>query len=129
MSNRVNFKPITVTLDPVDLDLLDRLAKLEGKNRSQELRGMLEGMRPMLTATVEALEAALRQRDAFDQATSALVLSEFGELLPELENLNRQYLGAMSRIEGSEAVKRSQNPRPSNHGGHTPTPTPPGSTE
>lgn len=91
---------VTLTLDPVDVDLLDRLAKLEGMNRSQELRGMLQQMRPMLKQTVESFEAAIAQKDAFDQKAAEMAISGLEDLLPEVEALQRQYLGAMSRIEG-----------------------------
>ena len=51
------------------------------------------------------------------------------ELLPEVEELARRYSGALSRIEGAEAARSGEDPRPSNHGGHTPTPTPPEETD
>lgn len=115
---------VTVTLDHVDVDLLDRLARLEQQNRSQELRGILLHLRPMLQSTVESFEAALRQRDKFDQAAAAAAIAGLEELLPEVEELSRRYLGAMARIEGQQAAMEAPDPRPSNHGGHTPTPTP-----
>lgn len=115
---------VTVTLDPQDVDLLDRLAALEGKNRSLELRGMLEQLRPMLSATVAAFEAALRQRDEFDQKAAETAMSGLSALSEELDGLTNQYLGAMSRLEGAEAAAEASDPRPSNHGGHTPTPPP-----
>jgi Ribbon-helix-helix protein, copG family len=115
---------VTVTLDPADVDLLDRLGRLEGRNRSEELRSILEQVRPMLQATVEAFEAALAQRDAFDAKAAEAALSGLLGLLPEVEGLTDAYLGALSRLEGAEAAAEHEDPRPSNHGGHTPTPPP-----
>lgn len=116
---------VTVALDPEDVDLLDRLARLEGKNRSHELRGILREARPVLTATVEAFEAALRGRDQLDELARSGLISELESALPEIEAMQRAYLGAMSRLEGQAAAKDDSDPRPSNHGGHTPTPPPP----
>jgi len=99
---------ITVTIDPIDLDLLDRLARAEGVNRSQELRSILEGIRPMLIATVDAFEAALRQRDAFDEKAAQMAVQGLQVLLPEVEALQRAYIGAMARIEGAEAAEGAQ---------------------
>jgi hypothetical protein len=115
---------VTMTLDPVDIDLLDRLARLEGLNRSEEMRSILRQVRPMMKATVEAFEAALAQRDLFDQAAADAAVVGLEQLLPEVEELSRRYAGAMSRLEGAAAASEASDPRPSNHGGHTPTPTP-----
>lgn len=112
---------VTVTLDAVDVALLDRLAALEGLNRSAELRGMLAQLRPVLRATVEAFEAAARQRSQFDAAAAELEISKLQQMLPELERMQEAYLGGMARLEGLAAA--DADPRPSNHGGHTPTPT------
>lgn len=97
-------KRVTMTLDPIDVDLLDRLAALEGRNRSQELRSILVEVRPMLGQTVEAFEAALRQRDAFDEKARQAAISGLEDLLPEIEALSRQYIGALSRLEGQAAA-------------------------
>lgn len=144
---------VTMTLDPIDVDLLDRLGRLEGKNRSEELRSILTEVRPMLQATVTAFEAAVAQRERFDAKAAEAAVSGLLELLPEVEGLSNAYLGALSRIEGAEAAaadvpgprqswetddsyaarldsferSKAADPRPSNHGGHTPTP-PPAST-
>ncbi|MDQ2647871.1 MAG: ribbon-helix-helix domain-containing protein [Myxococcota bacterium] len=122
---------VTVTLDTADVALLDRLAALEGLNRSAELRSMLAQLRPMLRATVEAFEAAASQRQAFERAASEVEVSKLQQLLPEAEKLAGAYLGALARIEGLAAAEAAaqgpdddEDPRPSNHGGHTPTPTP-----
>lgn len=127
---RENLMRVTVTLDPVDVALLDRLAKLEGLNRSAELRAMLAQLRPILRATIEAFEGAMAQRERLNQAAANASLSEFEDLMPELEKLQNSYMGAVSRLEGKAAVAAAraetspENPRPSNHGGHTPTPPP-----
>lgn len=112
---------VTLALDPVDVDLLDRLATLEGSNRSAELRSMLLDLRPMLQQVVEALEAALRTRDEFSQAAGAVAAAELLELVPEVQRLQNVMLGSLARMEGAAAVRAQQHPsdpRPSNHGGH-----------
>jgi hypothetical protein len=115
---------VTVALDPVDVDLLDRLAELEGSNRSAELRQILGTLRPTIRQVVEALEAALRTRDAFTEAAGAAAANELLELLPEVQRIQNVMLGSLARLEGAAAARAAgptdQDPRPSNHGGHTP---------
>lgn len=123
---------VTLTLDPVDVDLLDRLARLEGKNRSAELRFILGEARPVLRATVEAFEAAVQQRDQLSELARTGLVEDLQSMVPEVEAMRTQYLGAMSRLEGAAAAKQATeepDPRPSNHGGHTPTPTTPPTTQ
>jgi hypothetical protein len=121
---RDGLQPVTVTLDPVDIDLLDRLGKLEGLNRSAELRSMLAQLRPMLRQTVEAFEAAASARDMLTVEASQAKVSELEALMPEVQRVQDAYLGFMARLEGeSAAAEFDADPRPSNHGGHTPTPT------
>lgn len=113
---------VTVALDPVDVDLLDRLAALEGKNRSSELRGLLAQIRPMLRQTVEAFEAAFRAREQFDQAAAEATVSELQLIAPQIEQLQGQFLGMMARLEGAQAAAFAEalEPPSSNHGGYTP---------
>ena len=115
---------VTVALDPVDVDLLDRLAALEQSNRSAELRSILLQLRPMLQATVEAFEAATRTRDEFSLAAAQANVLELQELLPEVERIQAVMVGSMARLEGAAAARAAQpdeeDPRSSNHGGHTP---------
>lgn len=116
---------ITVTIDPVDVELLDRLAALEGLNRSAELRSILAQLRPVLRQTVEAFEAALAARDYLALSAQEANVSQLQQLLPEAQRVQDSYLGLLARIEGESAVAASigdPDPRPSNHGGHTPTP-------
>ena len=115
-SNFPNLVRVTLTLEPQDVDLLDRLAKLEGLNRSQEMRGILQHLRPMLTATVEAFENALSMRDKFDEAAASAAIAGLEALVPEVEEMSRRYLGAMSRLEGSAAVAEADDAPASNTG-------------
>lgn len=94
---------VTVTLDPQDVDLLDRLAALEGLNRSAELRAMLAQVRPVLRATIETFERAITQRIKFDSAASRIEFSKLESLLPEIESIGNQYLGIVSKLDGIEA--------------------------
>lgn len=120
---------VTLTLDPVDVTLIDRLAALQGINRSEQVRELLANARPMLRQTVETLEAALRQRDQLLQSFADAELVGLSALGEELERVQGAVLGSMARIEGALAVQESRDPRGSNHGGHTPTPPYEGSTE
>ena len=123
---------VTVALDPVDVDLLDRLAALEGSNRSAELRQMLAALRPQLRAVITAMEAAVRVRDDLTIAAANAGAAELEELLPELDRIQNVMLGAMARLEGAAAVRAAADepdPRPSNHGGHTPLTRHPGDEE
>ena len=94
---------VTVTLEPQDVDLLDRLAALEGQNRSAELRAMLIQVRPALKATVEMFERAIIQRSRFDSAASRVEVSKLERLLPDVEKISNQYLGLIAKIDGMEA--------------------------
>ena len=134
VTHKRSLVPVTVTLDPVDVDLLDRLAALEGVKRSAELRSILAQLRPMLRQTVEAFEAAANARDLLTAEASAVQVSQLEALLPEVQRVQEAYLGFMARLEGETAVLDARrddesdgaaatpDPRPSNHGGHTPTP-------
>ena len=115
---------VTLTLPRVDVDLLDRLGRLEGLNRSAELRSILVQFRPMLRQTVEAFEAAAQARDLLTSEAAQAKVSELERLLPEAQRVQDAYLGFMARLEGESAAAAAADPRPSNHGGHTPTPPP-----
>lgn len=115
---------VTLTLDPVDVELIDRLAALQGINRSEQMREFLANARPMIRQTVETLEAALRSRDDLLVTIGEASLAGLAELMPEVERVQDSVLGAMSRLEGGLAAAQARDPRPSNHGGHTPTPSP-----
>lgn len=112
---------VTLTLDPVDLDLIDRLAALEGSNRSAEVRSMLLQLRPLLSQTVDLFEAAERSREDFARVVAE---SEFMGTLeavgPEIERIQAVLLGSMARLEGAASAADPEDPRRSNHGGHTP---------
>lgn len=113
---------VTVALDPVDVDLLDRLAALEGSNRSAELRSMLGSVRPIMKQVVESLESALRTRDEFTKAAGVAAVGELLELMPEVNRIQSTMIGALARLEGAAAARAANDPdpRPSNHGGHIP---------
>lgn len=99
-----NMVRVSLTLDPVDVDLLDRLGRLEGLNRSAEMRGILQQFRPMLRATVEAFEAAMRQRESLDDAMAKASVAQLEAVMPEVERIQNAYLGAMARLEGAAAA-------------------------
>lgn len=106
---------VSMTLDPIDVDLLDRLARLEGQNRSAELRALLLQVRPVLQATVAAFESAAAQRQKYDEIAAQVALRDAEALIPEADRLSNTYLGILSRIEGAAAAAE-QNPRSSNTG-------------
>ncbi len=95
---------VTLTLDPIDVELLDRLGALEGLNRSSEVRSMLAQLRPMLRATVEAFEAAAAARDRLTAEAANVHVSELEQLLPEAQRVQKAYLGFMARLEGEAAA-------------------------
>lgn len=116
----VGVSRVSLALDPFDVELLDRLAALQGSNRSEQLRQLLEQLRPMLQATVEAFEGATRARDALDRAAAGATVESIAALVPRAEKMQAEFLGSLAALEGAEAAR---DPRPCNHGGHTPTPT------
>lgn len=103
----------TASVEPEDLDLLDRLARLGDSNRSEQLRMLLESLRPTLSATVRALEAAQQAKESFLEQAGEIALEELTEALPEIEKVRTSLLGAMARLEGLATA----NPRGGNHGG------------
>lgn len=115
---------ITLTLDPVDVALIDRLAALQDLNRSEQIRQFLGQARPMIRQTVEVLEAALRSRDEFLDVWSQAELTGLQDLMPEVEKVQSSVIGSLSRLEGGLAAQAALDPRPSNHGGHTSNPPP-----
>lgn len=115
ITNR-NMVRVSLTLDPVDVDLLDRLGKLEGRTRSAEVRDLLEQFRPMLRATVEAFERALEQRLKLDDAMARASVEQLEAVMPEVERLQNTYLGALARIEGAAAAKAAEKAPASNTG-------------
>lgn len=117
------------TLPEEDVRLLDRLAGVEGKNRSETLRMLLDQIRPMLEQLVSTFEAAHASRAALLEEIAAASVEDLEVLAAEVERLDRQVVGALSRIEGALTAREAANPRRSNHGGYTPTPPPEGSTE
>lgn len=116
---------MSLTLNPVDVELLDRLAELEGSNRSEEVRRMLAQVRPMMRGVVEAMEGAVRSRDALLDEVAKRGIGDLEALVPEMERIQAVALGAMARIEGAAAAREALDPRASNTGVTPPTPPAP----
>jgi hypothetical protein len=95
---------VTVTLDPEDVRLLDELARLEGKNRSSELRSMLEQLRPMLSQLIGVFHEAERQRAALDQALTKTTAVELAAIAPDMEDLANRFMGTLAKLEGAFAA-------------------------
>jgi Arc/MetJ-type ribon-helix-helix transcriptional regulator len=137
----------SLTLPEEDVRLLDRLAALDGKNRSEMVRYLLAEMRPRITQLVDILEFALANRDALLTGIGESSMEELQLLIPEVEKIDAQIAGAMSRVEGALTASADQdqdeilmqafgraigkplppkpkasNPRRSNHGGQKLTP-------
>jgi len=108
--NQNNLVRVTVTLDPHDVDLLDRLAALVDSNRSEQIRDMLLSLRPMLEATVKAYESAGKSREELLKAAASATVDELAAIAPEVEQLQRQVLGMMSRLEGAAAASVADAP-------------------
>lgn len=107
---------VTVTLDPEDIRLLDRLAAFEGSNRSAELRGLLAQVRPMIHQVVNAFELAARNRDQLDEAMVSASVSQLQGLIPEAEKLQRDFLGMVAKLEGLAAADADPDAPASNTG-------------
>jgi ABC-type transporter Mla subunit MlaD len=104
-------KRVTVSLEPKHVDILDRLSRLDDSNRSEQLRQILNSLFPVLEATVTAFEAAEAQKNAFEAQYADLAVSDLQALIPELEKMQKAYLGAMSRLEGHLAgTEPGENP-------------------
>lgn len=102
--DRRNMVRVTLSLDPVDVDLLDRLAALVDSNRSEQMRDVLAQLRPMLAATVSAYESALRQRDELLRAAASATAQELASIAPDVERMQMQFLGMMAKLEGTSAA-------------------------
>lgn len=103
-SETENLRRVSLTLDPVDVELLDRLTALGGGNRSEQIRNVLIQVRPAFQSLLTALEAVRDEKVAFEKAAAAI--SETGglnDVLAEAERLQRAFLGAASRLEGLAA--------------------------
>lgn len=120
---------VTLSLDSEDVELLDRLAVLRALNRSEQFREILARARPMLRQTVEVLEGALEQRDAWLNTFTEVDVLGMEDLMEEVDRVQNAVLGSMSRIEGAAAAREASDPRASNHGGQVPNPPTEESTE
>lgn len=101
---------VTVTLEREDVFLLDALARAEGLNRSSELRSLLEQVRPMMRQLVATFVTAEGQRAKLNEAMLNATLSELQAIEPELEDMNRKFLGAMAKLEGHAAASGGDAP-------------------
>lgn len=99
-----NLTRVTLTLEQQDVDLIDRLAALEGANRSAEFRGLLEQLRPAIQQTVEALEAAQDVRKRLDAEVGSAAIGELAAIVPEMEALQDMYLQIMSKLQAEAAA-------------------------
>lgn len=95
---------VTVTLEPIDVDLLDRLAALEGSSRSAQLRALLVQVRPMISDLVGMFESVQAQRETLDEALKHATVSEIEAIAPELEEISRRFLGAVAKLEGAQTA-------------------------
>jgi Ribbon-helix-helix protein, copG family len=98
----------SVTLDSIDVDLLDRLAKTQGLNRSQQLRQFLAEARPMLRQAVETLEAAMRTRDDFLVHIASTHGEALDAVMVEIEKVQNVALGSLARLEGAMTAQESK---------------------
>jgi hypothetical protein len=101
---------VTLTLDPVDVELLDALARFEGQNRSSEVRGLLAQVRPTMQQLVATFSAAEAQRESLDAAMLAATVSELQGVLPEAEELQRRMMGMLAKLEGQAAAAAGPDP-------------------
>ena len=120
-----NMRRVSLTLDPIDVDLLDRLTALGGGNRSEQIRAVLVQVRPAFRSLLTAFEAVRDEKAAFESVAAAI--AETGgleDLVAEAERLQLAFLGSSSRLEG--LATHHQKPPSSNTGVTPSTPTTPG---
>lgn len=108
---------VTLTLNRVDVELLDQLADLEGSNRSAEVRGILAGMRPSIEGVVKAFHAVAKSREQLQSQLLAATASDLEAIRPDIEAIQGKFVGLVARLEGAEAAREAGDPRPSNYGG------------
>jgi len=94
---------VTLTLDPADVEMLDKLAELEGSSRSAEVRSMLAALRPSIRAVIAAIDAASVARSELTEAAARTGAEELERLMPKLGELQGQVLGALAQIEMTAA--------------------------
>ena len=117
-----NMRRVSLTLDPIDVDLLDRLTALGGGNRSEQIRAVLVQVRPAFRSLLAAFEAVRDEKQAFDQVAASIAeTGGLAELVDEAERLQLAFLGSTSRLEGLAAFTKKP---PSSNTGVTPG-TPP----
>jgi len=95
---------VTVTLLPEDVQMLDRMAAIQGTSRSAELRDIIDAARPVYTGIIAAFESAIAQKSRMDQAIMAATEGDLVRIAPELEKIQETFLGVMSRLEGAAAA-------------------------
>lgn len=109
---------VTLTLNRVDVELLDQLAALEGSNRSAEVREILTGMRPSIAGVIRAFHAAAKAKEQLQTQLLAATASDLDAIRPDIEAIQQRFVGLVARLEGAEAAREAADPRPSNYGGH-----------
>jgi Ribbon-helix-helix protein, copG family len=95
---------VTVTLQPEDVAMLDELGRLEGSNRSEQLRGLLAQVRPMVEPVIAAFREAERSRRELDQKLVNATVTELEAIQPEVEEMGRRFMGMMAKLEGAAAA-------------------------
>lgn len=95
---------ITVTMTAEQVDLLDKLAAMEGTSRSEELRGLVQQGVPMMREIVRVFESVSSRRRDLDAAIATATRSEIQAVMPELEAISDRFLGLLARLEGASAA-------------------------
>ena len=90
---------VTLSLDPADVEMLDKLAELEGTSRSAEVRNFLAALRPSMRGVIQAMEAARLSRSALTVAAAQQGANDLERLMPKLAELQGAVLGALAQIE------------------------------
>lgn len=112
---------VTITLLPGDVELLDRVAALDGDTRSGLIRHMIESARPHLQNIAKAYGLLDQRRSDLEEALHSAGVKELEQIVPEVRELEAKTRGALAKLEGARAAS---DPHPSNHGGQKPV-TPP----
>lgn len=114
---------VMVSLDASQVQLLQRLAALQGRSVSATLREMVESYEPALERVVDLLEQLAQVEDENRAAVAAASRRLEEDLLPEVEGLASRWSEAIRALEAVAA-----DPRPVTRGSGF-SPLRPGSAE
>lgn len=94
---------VAVTLEPLTHEVIERLAKLQGRTRGSVISEMLDSIAPSLARTVALLEAAAEAPNDVKRGLRAAVEGIHQELIGVSGDANRQFEMLVGELSGAEA--------------------------